>query len=71
MILDCFILQISSSTVNSVSQYSSLVSSTCDELDASIKSMYVMMARCEELVKVMSKVPKLQESLYPFKFRDC
>ncbi|KAM3188331.1 hypothetical protein ACTXT7_000452 [Hymenolepis weldensis] len=51
--------RISSLTVDCVQLYDSLVSQTCDEMDANIKSMYAMMAKCEELVKAMSTVPQL------------
>ncbi|VDN96403.1 unnamed protein product [Rodentolepis nana] len=55
--------RISSLTLDCFGLYDSLVSQTCDEMDASIKSMYTMMAKCEEMVKAMSTIPQLHSSV--------
>ncbi|CDS40143.1 protein of unknown function DUF2365 [Echinococcus multilocularis] len=55
--------RISTLTAGCLDLYSSLILQTCDEMDANIKSMYAMMARCEELTKAVAKVPQLQALL--------
>ncbi|CAG0901419.1 unnamed protein product [Darwinula stevensoni] len=50
---------ISSLTVDSVEAYKSSVRITCDGVDANIRSMYQLMAKCEELSKSMPPVYRL------------
>ncbi|KAH3816649.1 hypothetical protein DPMN_118169 [Dreissena polymorpha] len=45
--------------------YKTSVDFTCDSVDSSIKSMYALMAKCEELSKSMQPVYKLNDQMYP------
>lgn len=50
---------ISALTVDSLEVYRDVVCKTCDSVDANIKAMYQLMAKCEEMSKSMSAVYKL------------
>lgn len=50
---------ISALTVDSLEVYRDVVCKTCDSVDTNIKSMYQLMAKCEEMSKSMSSVYKL------------
>lgn len=50
---------ISALTVDSLEVYRDVVCKTCDSVDANIKAMYQLMAKCEEMSKSMSSVYKV------------
>ncbi|XP_014664670.1 PREDICTED: uncharacterized protein LOC106806988 [Priapulus caudatus] len=50
-------------TVACMQTYRDSVSSTCDNFDATIKAMYTLMARCEELGKTMGPVYDLRNQI--------
>lgn len=47
---------ISSLTVDCLEVYTGVVCKTCDAIDANIKAMYQLMAKCEELSKAMAPI---------------
>ncbi|CAG2111065.1 unnamed protein product [Medioppia subpectinata] len=55
--------QITSLTVECISTYETCLSTTCDVIDSNIKSMYQLMAKCEELNQSMKPIAKLSEEL--------
>ncbi|KAG1670095.1 BLOC-1-related complex subunit 6 [Nymphon striatum] len=55
----------SSLTVDCMDIYKDSVCKTCDVVDSNIKSMYQLMAKCEELNKSMSSVYILAHQTYP------
>ncbi|XP_054167256.1 BLOC-1-related complex subunit 6-like [Oppia nitens] len=54
---------ITSLTVECISTYETSLNKTCDVIDANIKSMYQLMAKCEELNQSMKPITKLTEEL--------
>nr|SVE93320.1 EOG090X0FS7 [Moina brachiata] len=58
---------ISAVTAQSLSVYKDSVCKTCDAMDANIKSMYQLMAKCEELGKGMAPIYKLSEQVKEIK----
>lgn len=50
-------------TVGCLETYRDAVCKTCDAVDHNIKSMYQLMAKCEELSKSMSPIYKLAEQM--------
>ncbi|GLH07981.1 Uncharacterized protein GBIM_13337 [Gryllus bimaculatus] len=57
---------VSALTVDCLEIYRDAVCKTCDAVDSNIKSMYQLMAKCEELSKSMKPIYKLAEQMYPF-----
>ncbi|KOC59344.1 Uncharacterized protein C17orf59 like protein [Habropoda laboriosa] len=55
--------QASALTVGCLETYRDAVCKTCDAVDHNIKSMYQLMAKCEELSKSMGPVYKLAEQM--------
>ncbi|CAD5119622.1 DgyrCDS8219 [Dimorphilus gyrociliatus] len=53
----------SSVTTSCIDAYKEGVDRTCDSVDASIKTMYALMAKCEELSKSMQPVYKLSNEM--------
>nr|SVE73254.1 EOG090X0FS7 [Ceriodaphnia reticulata] len=58
---------ISAVTAQSLIVYKDSVCKTCDAMDANIKSMYQLMAKCEELSKSMTPIYKLSEQVKEIK----
>jgi len=58
---------ISAVTAESLSVYKDSVCKTCDAMDANIKSMYQLMAKCEELSKAMAPLYKQAEQVKEIK----
>ncbi|XP_066586489.1 BLOC-1-related complex subunit 6 isoform X2 [Prorops nasuta] len=54
-------------TVGCLETYRDAVCKTCDAVDHNIKSMYQLMAKCEELSKTMAPVYKLAEQIKEMK----
>lgn len=54
-------------TVECLEIYRDVVCKTCDSIDANIKSMYQLMAKCEELSKEMEPIYKLAQQLKDIK----
>ncbi|XP_043281370.1 BLOC-1-related complex subunit 6 isoform X2 [Venturia canescens] len=54
-------------TVGCLETYRDAVCKTCDAVDHNIKSMYQLMAKCEELSKSMSPIYKLAEQIKEMK----
>lgn len=59
--------KMSAITVGCLSAYKTSVDTTCDSVDGSIKSMYALMAKCEELSNSMKPVNKLAEQIKEIK----
>ncbi|XP_045164978.1 dentin sialophosphoprotein-like [Mercenaria mercenaria] len=59
--------QMSAISVGCEEAYKTSVDVTCDSVDASIKSMYAMMAKCEELSMAMEPVYKLADQIKEIK----
>lgn len=55
--------QASALTVACLETYRDAVCKTCDAVDHNIKSMYQLMAKCEELSKSMGSIYKLAEQM--------
>lgn len=55
--------QASALTVGCLETYRDAVCKTCDAVDYNIKSMYQLMAKCEELSKSMSVLYKMSEKV--------
>lgn len=55
--------QASALTVGCLETYRDAVCKTCDAVDHNIKSMYQLMAKCEELSKSMGPIYKLAEQM--------
>lgn len=58
---------ISALTVDCLETYRDAVCNTCDAVDSNIKSMYQLMAKCEELSKTMKSTYKLAEHIKEIK----
>ncbi|CAL1526960.1 unnamed protein product, partial [Lymnaea stagnalis] len=58
--------KMSAITIGCQDAYKRSVDITCDSVDASIKSMYALMAKCEELSASMGPVEQLATQMYPF-----
>nr|SVE83963.1 EOG090X0FS7 [Daphnia pulex] len=58
---------ISAVTAQSLTVYKDSVCKTCDAMDGNIKSMYQLMAKCEELSKAMTPIYKLSEQVKEIK----
>nr|SVE92714.1 EOG090X0FS7 [Megafenestra aurita] len=58
---------ISAVTAQSLTVYKDSVCKTCDSMDANIKAMYQLMAKCEELSKSMAPVYKLSDQVKELK----
>jgi len=58
---------ISAVTAESLAVYKDSVCKTCDAMDANIKSMYQLMAKCEELSKAMAPLYKQAEQVKEIK----
>nr|SVE94562.1 EOG090X0FS7 [Simocephalus serrulatus] len=58
---------ISAVTAQSLTVYKDSVCKTCDAMDANIKSMYQLMAKCEELSKSMAPIYKLSDQVKEIK----
>ena len=54
---------VSALTVECLEVYRDAVCKTCDAVDSNIKSMYQLMAKCEELSKLMKPIYKLSEQI--------
>lgn len=54
-------------TVEYLEIYRDVVCKTCDSIDANIKSMYQLMAKCEELSKEMEPIYKLAQQVKDIK----
>lgn len=54
-------------TVECLEIYRDVVCKTCDSIDANIKSMYQVMAKCEELSKEMEPIYKLAQQVKDIK----
>lgn len=54
---------ITSLTVECISTYEMCLNKTCDVIDSNIKSMYQLMAKCEELNQSMKPINKMSEEL--------
>lgn len=54
-------------TVECLEIYRDVVCKTCDSIDANIKSMYQLMAKCEELSKEMELISKLAQRVKDIK----
>lgn len=59
----CSYFQASALTVGCLETYRDAVCKTCDAVDHNIKSMYQLMAKCEELSKSMGPIYKLAEQM--------
>lgn len=59
----CSCFQASALTVGCLETYRDAVCKTCDAVDHNIKSMYQLMAKCEELSKSMGPIYKLAEQM--------
>lgn len=62
-IISTTFFQASALTVGCLEAYRDAVCKTCDAVDHNIKSMYQLMAKCEELSKSMGPVYKLAEQM--------
>ena len=60
----------SSVTGDCVHAYREGVDSTCDSVDGAIKSMYALMAKCEELSRAFKPVYQLADKMYPYPKHD-
>jgi hypothetical protein len=58
---------VSALTVECLEVYRDAVCKTCDAVDSNIKSMYQLMAKCEELSKSMKPIYKLAEQIKAIK----
>ncbi|XP_022204602.2 BLOC-1-related complex subunit 6 isoform X2 [Nilaparvata lugens] len=58
---------ISALTVDCLETYRDVVCKTCDSVDVNIKSMYQLMAKCEELGKAMASIYKLSDHIKEIK----
>nr|CAH0099856.1 unnamed protein product [Daphnia galeata] len=58
---------ISAVTAQSLTVYKDSVCKTCDAMDGNIKSMYQLMAKCEELSKAMTPIYKLSDQVKEIK----
>nr|SVE77928.1 EOG090X0FS7 [Daphnia lumholtzi] len=58
---------ISAVTAQSLTVYKESVCKTCDAMDSNIKSMYQLMAKCEELSKAMTPIYKLADQVKEIK----
>lgn len=58
-----FHFQASALTVGCLETYRDAVCKTCDAIDHNIKSMYQLMAKCEELSNSMAIIFKMAEKL--------
>nr|SVE75451.1 EOG090X0FS7 [Daphnia dolichocephala] len=58
---------ISAVTAQSLTVYKDSVCKTCDAMDSNIKSMYQLMAKCEELSKAMNPIYKLADQVKEIK----
>ncbi|XP_057366475.1 uncharacterized protein LOC130687343 [Daphnia carinata] len=58
---------ISAVTAQSLTVYKDSVCKTCDAMDSNIKSMYQLMAKCEELSKAMTPIYKLADQVKEIK----
>nr|SVE92086.1 EOG090X0FS7 [Daphnia sinensis] len=58
---------ISAVTAQSLTVYKDSVCKTCDAMDGNIKSMYQLMAKCEELSKAMTPIYKLADQVKEIK----
>ncbi|KAL0279565.1 UNVERIFIED_CONTAM: hypothetical protein PYX00_001095 [Menopon gallinae] len=58
---------VSALTVDCLETYRDAVCNTCDAVDSNIKSMYQLMAKCEELSKTMRPVYQLAEQIKEIK----
>ncbi|CAI6363168.1 unnamed protein product [Macrosiphum euphorbiae] len=54
-------------TVDCLEIYRDVVCKTCDSIDANIKSMYQLMAKCEEVSKEMEPIYKLSQQVKDIK----
>ncbi|RWS27959.1 hypothetical protein B4U80_02843 [Leptotrombidium deliense] len=54
---------VTSMTVNCVREYEKCLMNTCDDIDASIKLMYQLIAKCEELNEAMSPIDALNTEI--------
>lgn len=54
-------------TVECLEIYRDVVCKTCDSIDTNIKSMYQLMAKCEELSKEMEPISKLAQRVKDIK----
>jgi hypothetical protein len=54
---------VSALTVECLEVYRDAVCKTCDAIDSNIKSMYQLMAKCEELSKLMKPIYKLADQI--------
>ncbi|KAK3612061.1 hypothetical protein CHS0354_021749 [Potamilus streckersoni] len=63
--------KMSAISVGCLGAYKTSVDLTCDSVDASIKSMYAMMAKCEELSKSMEPVYRLADQVKEIKRLLC
>lgn len=59
--------KMSAITVGCLSAYKTSIDTTCDSVDSSIKSMYALMAKCEELSNSMKPVNRLAEQIKEIK----
>ncbi|XP_061186663.1 uncharacterized protein LOC133194770 [Saccostrea echinata] len=59
--------KMSAITVGCLDAYKKSVDATCDSVDSSIKSMYALMAKCEELSKSMQPVYQLANQIKEIK----
>lgn len=59
--------RMSAITVGCQTTYKDAVDKTCDSADASIKSMYALMAKCEELYKNTQPITELHEQIKEIK----
>ncbi|GFN88762.1 Bloc-1-related complex subunit 6 [Plakobranchus ocellatus] len=58
--------KMSAITIGCQDAYKRSVDITCDSVDGSIKTMYALMAKCEELSASMAPVQQLANQMYPF-----
>lgn len=63
----CNLHKMSAISVGCLDAYKHSVDCTCDSVDASIKSMYTLIARCEELGKTMTPIYLLAEQVKEIK----
>ncbi|KAK2152452.1 hypothetical protein LSH36_328g02008 [Paralvinella palmiformis] len=61
------IYKMSAITCDCIGAYKEGIDNTCDAVDGSIKSMYALMAKCEELSKRMQPLYKLQKEIQEIK----
>lgn len=59
--------KMSALTVNCVGAYKTGIDNTCDSVDGAIKSMYALMAKCEELSKNMKPIYQLADQIKEIK----